>query len=83
VRLTIIDDKRKILDTFAVQVPARGGMQINDIFGSRGLTPPAAALLIIDIIDGQQIGAYATLTDNVTNDTTYLGANLGAKPEGL
>ncbi|HEX6088478.1 MAG TPA: hypothetical protein VF266_28365 [Thermoanaerobaculia bacterium] len=83
VRLTIIDDKRKILDTFSVQIPARGGMQINDIFGSRGLTPPAAALLIIDIIDGQQIGAYATLTDNVTNDTTYLGANLGAKPEGL
>ena len=83
VRLTIIDDKRKILDTFSVQVPARGGMQINDIFGSRGVTPPAAALLVIDIIDGQQIGAYATLTDNVTNDTTYLGANLGAKPEGL
>lgn len=82
VRLTVIDDKRKIVDTFTVQVPARGGMQINDIFGARGLTPPAAALLFVDIIDGQQIGAYATLTDNVTNDTTYLGANLGAKPEG-
>jgi hypothetical protein len=82
VRLTIIDDKRRIADTFTVQIPARGGMQINDIFASRGLTPPAAALLLVDIIDGQQIGAYATLTDNITNDTTYLGANLGAKPEG-
>ena len=82
VRVTVIDDKRRTLDTFTVQVPARGGMQINDIFGSRGITPPAAALLIVEIIDGQQIGAYATLTDNVTNDSTYLGANLGAKPEG-
>jgi len=26
------------------------------------------------------IGAYATLTDNVTNDSTFLGANLSAKP---
>lgn len=83
VRLTLIDDKRKVLDSFSVQIPARGGMQLNDIFASRGLTPPAAALLLVEIVDGQQIGAYATLTDNVTNDTTYLGANLGAKPEGL
>jgi hypothetical protein len=82
VRLTIIDDKRRTVDSFSVQVPARGGMQINDIFGARGITPPLAALLIVEIIDGQQIGAYATLTDNVTNDSTYLGANLGAKPEG-
>ncbi|HYK02716.1 MAG TPA: hypothetical protein VE974_13240 [Thermoanaerobaculia bacterium] len=25
-------------------------------------------------------GAYATLTDNMTNDTTYLGAQLAARP---
>ncbi|HYC89440.1 MAG TPA: hypothetical protein VEO54_09535 [Thermoanaerobaculia bacterium] len=82
VRLTIIDEKRRTVDAFTVQVPARGGMQINDIFGARGITPPLAALLKVEIIDGEQIAAYATLTDNVTNDTTYLGANLGAKPEG-
>ena len=82
VRLTVIDDKRRVLDTFTVQIPARGGMQLNDIFAARGITPPAAALLFVDIIDGQQIGAYATLTDNVTNDSVYLGANLGAKPDG-
>ena len=82
VRLTIIDHQRKVVDSFSVQVPARGGMQINDIFGSRGLTPPPAALLIIEILEGDQIGAYATLTDNVTNDSTYLGAQLGAQPQG-
>ena len=80
VRITIIGERR-ILDTFTTQLPARGGMQINDIFAARGITPPPAALIVVDIIDGQQIGAYATLTDNVTNDSTYLGAHLGAQPE--
>jgi hypothetical protein len=28
---------------------------------------------------GGLIGAYATLTDNITNDSTYLGAQLGAQ----
>ncbi|HVG22836.1 MAG TPA: hypothetical protein VND45_01670 [Thermoanaerobaculia bacterium] len=82
VRLTIIDEKRRTVDTMTVQVPARGGMQLNDIFAARNVTPPAAALLIVEVVEGNQIGAYATLTDNVTNDTTYLGANLGARPEG-
>ncbi len=81
VRITIIDDKHRTLDTQTVPIPMRGGMQINDVFASRGITPPAAALLLIDVVDGQQIGAYATLTDNVTNDSTYLGAQLGAQPE--
>jgi hypothetical protein len=82
VRLTIVDQKHKVIDSLSVQVPARGGMQINDIFAARGITPPAAALLYVEIVDGQQIGAYATLTDNVTNDSTYLGAQLGAQPQG-
>lgn len=81
VRVTIVDDRRHVVDSFSVQVPPRGGMQINDIFGARGLTPPPAAMVIVEIVEGQQIGAYATLTDNVTNDSTYLAAQLGAQPE--
>lgn len=80
VRVSVIDNTRRTVDSFTVDVPARGGMQINDIFGARGLTPPPAAMVTIDILDGQQIGAYATLTDNVTNDSTFLAAHLGAKP---
>ncbi|HEV7242798.1 MAG TPA: hypothetical protein VGQ36_26460 [Thermoanaerobaculia bacterium] len=80
VNVTIVDDRRRVVDTFSVQIPARGGMQINDIFGARGLTPPPAAMVIVEIVEGQQIGAYATLTDNVTNDSTYLAAQLGAQP---
>ncbi len=81
VLVRIANEKSHIIDEFVTRIPARGGMQLNDIFTSRNLTPPPTALVIVEIIDGQQIGAYATLTDNVTNDSTYLGAHLGAQPE--
>jgi hypothetical protein len=80
VRIRVIDQDHHELDSFTVTLPRAGGMQINDIFASRGLIPPAAALLVVEVLDEGLIGAYATLTDNVTNDTTYLGAQLAAKP---
>ncbi|HYH10127.1 MAG TPA: hypothetical protein VEK11_23975 [Thermoanaerobaculia bacterium] len=80
VRIRLIDNTGKQLDTFTVEVPNAGGMQINDVFSARGITPPAASLIKVDVLDTGLIGAYATLTDNVTNDTTYLGAQLGAQP---
>jgi hypothetical protein len=79
VRIIVLDQNRVQLDAFSVQVPRAGGMQINDIFGSRAVTPPEAALLVVQVQNGGLIGAYATLVDNVTNDTTYLVAQLGAK----
>ncbi len=81
VRLVIVDDKGKSMDAFTVALPAAGGMQINDIFAARGLTAPTAARIVVQVLDATGlVGAYATLTDNVTNDTTYLGAQLSAKP---
>lgn len=79
VRIRIIGDKGLVLDTIDVQVPARGGIQLNDIFRTRGIAPTPAALLVVEVLHGQQIAAYATLTDNVTNDSTYLSSQLGAK----
>ncbi|HUQ81122.1 MAG TPA: hypothetical protein VM076_08295 [Gemmatimonadaceae bacterium] len=79
VRISIIGNDRRVLDTMTVEVPARGGIQLNDIFRARGIEPPPAALLVVEIVEGQQIAAYATLTDNVTNDPTYLSSQLGAK----
>lgn len=79
-RIWILDETRKVLDTFTVNVPRGGGMQINDVFRSRGITPPRAALISVEVLTSGVVGAYATLTDNISNDTTYLGANLGAKP---
>ncbi|HEX6096145.1 MAG TPA: hypothetical protein VF432_07470 [Thermoanaerobaculia bacterium] len=79
VRVRIIGDRQQLLDETLVEVPARGGLQLNDIFGMHGITPPPAALLVVDVLDGKQIAAYATLVDNVTNDSIYLGSQLGAK----
>jgi len=81
VRVSIIGDRNQLLGTMVVEVPARGGTQLNDIFRSRGITPPPAALLVVEVLEGQQIATYATLVDNVTNDATYLSAQLGAKEE--
>lgn len=80
VRIRLFDSGKQ-LDTFTVLVPNAGGLQINDVFAARGITPPAASLIVVQVLDTGLIGAYATLTDNITNDTTYLGANLGAQPE--
>jgi hypothetical protein len=79
VRIIVLDQNGVQLDAFSVQVPRGGGMQINDIFGSRGVKPPEAALLVVQVQNGGLIGAYATQVDNITNDTTYLPSQLGAK----
>jgi len=80
VRIRIIDQDRRQLDTFTISLHRASGVQLNDIFASRGITTPAAALIVVEVLDGGGlVGAYATLTDNVTNDTTYLGAQLAAK----
>lgn len=79
VRVRVLDEMMNELDTFPVTVARAGGMQINDLFGSRGIVPPEAAMLQVQVLDGGLIGAYATLVDNITNDSTYLGAQLAAQ----
>ncbi len=79
VKIEIIDDKGKTIDSFSVNVPSAGGMQIDDVFHARGLGDgPTAALILISPTSGM-IGAYATSNDNGTNDPTYLAANLAAR----
>jgi hypothetical protein len=80
-RVEILDDKGLTIDTFTMNVPSAGGVQINDIFHARGLGDgPRAALIRVSPISGL-IGAYATMNDNGTNDPTYLAANLAATIE--
>jgi hypothetical protein len=80
VRVSVLNERLTPLDTFEVEIGRAGGMQINDVFSARGITPPTAAMVIVEVLNGGVLGAYATLTDNITNDTTYLGAQLGARP---
>ena len=77
-RIHIVDHTGRELDSFSITIPFAGGTQINSIFAARGIEQPAAAIVYVEVIKGL-IGAYATLTDNVTNDSTFLGANLSAK----
>jgi hypothetical protein len=79
VRIRVLDQRMTELDAFTVTLPPAGGMQINDIFGSRNIAPPEAAMVVVEVLSGGNIGSYATLVDNVTNDSTYLGAQLGAR----
>lgn len=74
----ILDSSSKRIDLFSVSFPVAGGMQLNDIFRARGLTASGPMLIRVTPTNGT-IGAYATTTDNVTNDSSYLAANLAAK----
>ncbi len=78
-KITIIDDGGRTLDSFEVSIPTAGGMQINDLFHSRGLPESTKPVLIrVSTIEGM-IGAYAAFVDNGTNDPAYVAANLAAK----
>jgi hypothetical protein len=66
------------IDSFDVAFPIAGGMQVDSIFRNPNLAPPKAALIRVEVKSGL-VAAFATLTDNVTNDATYLAASLGAK----
>ena len=77
--VAIVDDRGRGIDSFVMNIPSAGGVQINDIFHARGLGdgPTAARILVAPF--GGLIGAYATMNDNGTNDPTYLAANLAAQ----
>jgi hypothetical protein len=79
VRIRMLDQSMNELDTFTTKVTRAGGTQINDLFGSRGVVPPEAAMIEVQVLEGGLIGAYVTLVDNITNDSTYLGAQLAAQ----
>ncbi len=79
VRVEVLDQTGSKIDSFEVNVPVAGGMQIDDIFRTRGLGdgPPAALIRILPA--GGLVGAYATTVDQGTNDPTYFAAGLAAR----
>lgn len=79
VRIRIIDERGLQIDSFEVTLPTAGGMQINDVLRERGLTAAKAVLIRIEPSGPGLVGAYATLTDNGTNDPSFLAASLGAQ----
>ncbi|HSP34526.1 MAG TPA: hypothetical protein VLU46_09445, partial [Thermoanaerobaculia bacterium] len=77
-KVEILDSTSRVIDSFTVDFPMNGGTQLNDVFRARGLTVSGPVLIRVTPLNGV-IGAYATTTDNVTNDSSYLAANLAAK----
>ncbi len=77
-RVEILDSSSKTVDSFNVTFPVAGGTQLNDVFRARELSVSGPVLIRITPASGM-IGAYATTTDNITNDSSYLAANLSAK----
>lgn len=77
-RIEILDASSKTADSFTVNLPVAGGTQLNDIFHARNLSVTGPVLIRVTPINGV-IGAYVTSTDNVTNDSMYLAANLAAR----
>jgi len=75
VRIEILDDHSKSVDAFETTLPTAGGTQLGDILRGRVL---GAAVIRVTSIDAQ-IGAWATLVDNGTNDSTLLTSALAAK----
>jgi len=80
VRIEVIDDQGRSRDSFEVNLPLASGLQIDDLFRTRGLGdgPPVAILRITPTAG--LVGAYATVIDRGTNDPAYLPAALGARP---
>ncbi len=79
VRIRLLDEQRREIDAMNVEVPSGRGLQLNDVFRGRGIATPQSGLIVVEVLQGTRVAAYATMTDNVTNDTAYFGAQLGAK----
>ena len=75
-KVEIVDNRGRVLDAFSVTVPIAGGIQINDLFRTRGLgNGPETALIRVSPERGQ-FATFATVTDNTTNDSIYLSSYL-------
>ena len=78
-KIDIIDHGGAVIDSFQTDVPAAGGLQMNDLLHARGIPDANTPVLIrITVLSGM-LGAYAAVIDNGTNDPAYYAANLAAK----
>jgi hypothetical protein len=77
-RIEILNESSHQVDAFTVNLPMAGGTQLNDVFRARGLAVTGPVLIRVTPISGT-IGAYVTTTDNITNDSSYMAANLASR----
>jgi hypothetical protein len=75
----IYADAGALLDRFESDVPIAGGIQMTDLFRSRGLGDGHAAAWIRVSPVGGRIAAYATVIDQGTNAPLYAPASLARR----
>ncbi|HEY3349438.1 MAG TPA: S8 family serine peptidase [Thermoanaerobaculia bacterium] len=66
--------------TRELALDALGAVQWNDVFAAMGAPPLADVSLIVDVVSGGSVAAYAILVDNRTNDASYFAASLVPAP---
>ncbi|HTS03731.1 MAG TPA: hypothetical protein VMN04_14515, partial [Thermoanaerobaculia bacterium] len=79
VGVEIYADAGALLDRFEADVPIAGGIQMTDLFRSRGLGDGHAAAWIRVSPAGGRIAAYATVIDQGTNAPLYAPASLAQR----
>jgi hypothetical protein len=78
-RVDVVDSHGATIDSFEIDLPAAGAMQINDLFHARNLPDSGEPVLIrVSVLNGM-LGAYGAMVDNGTNDPAYFAANLASK----
>jgi hypothetical protein len=59
-----------------IALDALAAVQWNDVFAEMATSPLADASLLVDVVSGGSVAAYAILVDNRTNDASYFPAAL-------
>lgn len=78
VKVEVIGPQGLPLDSFDVNVPVAGGIQVDDLFRARGLPLDLPAAVIRISPSAGTVGAYATVIDQGTNDPSYFAAGLAS-----
>jgi hypothetical protein len=80
VKVSIYDDRSRLLTTFSPTLPMGRGLIIEDLFGQMNLDAPSAARIVVEPADNNGlVSAYALITDPLTEDVTFIAPMLGAK----
>jgi len=66
--------------TRELALDALAAVQWNDVFAEMAAAPLADASLVVDVVSGGSVAAYAILVDNRTNDASYFPASLVPAP---
>ena len=80
VRVTLFDGSGRSLDRFDLDFNPAQGVLLEDIFGARRIAQPAAARVLVEVLEtATLVGAFATVTDVATGDPAYVAAQLGGR----